>query len=147
MKEPRYELAVYHGKCIEIIGTFNNYYSNINYRYDDRFGTVPEKAVPYNPENRLIPPMYFIEPSIPIENNVGFIKIDKGSVLNNIEIVGANTFLDHIILQENITVSRNIPLKSKVWLYGRIGAYLAPNKEGGHDYCVDKIISISIIDE
>lgn len=147
MKEPRYELAAYHGKCIEMVGTFNNFYSNINFKYDDRYGLVPDKFVPFNPQNGLIPVIYFTDPNIPIENNAGLICIDKGSVLNEVEIVNTDIVLNHIILQENIAVTRNIPLLSKVWLYGKIGAYSAKNKEGGYDYCVDKIISIKMVEQ
>lgn len=47
-----------------------------------------------------------------------------------------------MILQCNIEKTYNIPVGSRVLIYGRIGVYHASNKKGGFDYCIEEILNI-----
>lgn len=146
MKNARSELAPFCGQCIELIGTFCNFYHYISYRYDEKINNmVPEKSVSYNPSTGLTPVLYFVDPEKCPELKKGLIFIDKGSVISGVEIVNTDIALDHMILQCNIEKTYNVRLNSKVWIYGRIGAYTANNKEGGYDYCVAEIINLSVL--
>lgn len=148
MLKPRSELASFHGKCIELTGIFNNYYYGIEYIYDEsQQNLVPKKSVQYNPKTGLIPVIYFTDPDKCPELTQPIQFIDKGSVIKNVHICNTNIALDHIVLQCNINKTYNIPLGSKVWIYGTVGAYCANNKEGGFDYRIDKIINIVNFDK
>ncbi len=68
--------------------------------------------------------------------------IDKGSVIKKVNICNTNIILNHMILQCNINKTYKIPMGDRVWIYGRVGAYRAGNKEGGYDYCISEIIDI-----
>lgn len=143
MIEPRNELGVFHGNCIELKGHFNNYYQSVNFVYnEDMRAYIPSKSVLYNPTTNLIPAIYYIDPKMAPELEKALITIDRGSVITAVSVLGTEIVLDHIILQCNIMETYGIALHSDVWIYGKVGAYLASNKFGGYDYCIDKIINI-----
>lgn len=148
MKRPRSELAPYYNKCIELQGVFKNFYDNIQYEYKEEFkNNVPKQAIAYNPADGLIYPCFFMDKSKCSNCIYPLIFVDKGSVIANVtDCDGAlGIFLDHMILQCNIEKTYNIPVGSKVLIYGHIGAYRASNKEGGYDYCIEEILNIKDI--
>lgn len=142
---PRYELAPYYGKCIELIGTYAKDYDYVQFEYKEEFrNVVSKKAIPYNPQTGLITPMYFVDSDKCPEYITPIQIIDKGSIISNVRGDGqfSNICLDHIILQCNILKTYKISLGSNVWIYGRVGAYKAGNKDGGYDYCIEDIVNI-----